>query len=130
MKLAMEKARNKDGRELMRDYVKAYVKFAVHNREYYDLMYGGKVWRSQNLTRSLISSARSTLRSNVERIQSWQDRGQIAQDVDVLRFAQVSWGTQHGISRLFIDGIYTDSASVNRICETAADMLWSQLSPA
>jgi len=129
MKMALEKARGKTGQEIMRDYVKAYVNFAMTNREYYDLMYGGKVWRSDSLTRSLVTSARGTLRSNVERIQALQDRGLIAENLDILRFCQVSWGTHHGISRLLIDGIYTDSASVKRICETAADMLWRQLAP-
>jgi hypothetical protein len=99
------------------------------NSEYYDLMYGGKVWRSDSLTKSLVTSARGTLRGNVERLQALQGRGLVAQDLDILRFAQVSWGTHHGISRLLIDGIYTDSASVNRICETAADMLWQQMDP-
>lgn len=129
MKTALEKARGKGGQQAMRAYVKAYVNFAMMNSEYYDLMYGGKVWRSDSLTKSLVTSARGTLRGNVERLQSLQSRGLVAQDLDILRFAQVSWGTHHGISRLLIDGIYTDSASVNRICETAADMLWQQMDP-
>jgi AcrR family transcriptional regulator len=129
MKMALEKARGKGGQQGMRAYVKAYVNFAMMNSEYYDLMYGGKVWRSDSLTKSLVTSARGTLRGNVERLQSLQSRGLVAQDLDILRFAQVSWGTHHGISRLLIDGIYTDSASVNRICETAADMLWQQMDP-
>jgi AcrR family transcriptional regulator len=129
MKTALEKARGKGGQQAMRAYVKAYVNFAMMNSEYYDLMYGGKVWRSDSLTKSLVTSARGTLRGNVERLQSLQSRGLVAQDLDILRFAQVSWGTHHGISRLLIDGIYTDSASVNRISETAADMLWQQMDP-
>jgi AcrR family transcriptional regulator len=129
MKTALEKARGKGGQQAMRAYVKAYVNFAIMNSEYYDLMYGGKVWRSDSLTKSLVTSARGTLRGNVERLQALQGRGLVAQDLDILRFAQVSWGTHHGISRLLIDGIYTDSASVNRICETAADMLWQQMDP-
>ena len=129
MKTALEKARGKGGQQAMRAYVKAYVNFAMMNSEYYDLMYGGKVWRSDSLTKSLVTSARGTLRGNVERLQALQSRGLVAQDLDILRFAQVSWGTHHGISRLLIDGIYTDSASVNRICETAADMLWQQMDP-
>jgi AcrR family transcriptional regulator len=129
MKMALDKARGKGGQQAMREYVKAYVNFAVTNSEYYDLMYGGKVWRSDSLTKSLVTSARGTLRGNVERLQALQNRGLVAQDLDILRFSQVSWGTHHGISRLLIDGIYTDSASVKRICETAADMLWQQMNP-
>jgi len=129
MKSAMKKTRGRGGRDVMRDYVRAYVRFAVRNREYYDLMYGSGVWRSQQLTDSLTMSARGTLRSNIERIQDWQARGLVTEHVDAVRFAQMAWGTCHGISRLLIDGIYRDSASVKSLCDTAADMLWGQLAP-
>ncbi|MGI9294392.1 MAG: TetR/AcrR family transcriptional regulator, partial [Pseudomonadales bacterium] len=129
MEIALKKGRRKGGQPAMVEYVKGYVNFAVSNQEYYDLMYGGKLWRSRSLTRSLVSSARSTLRTSVENMQRWQDRGLVAKDLDALRFSQVSWGMLHGISRLLIDGIYTDATSKNRICETAADMLWRQLQP-
>jgi len=129
MKAAMKTTRNREGRAAMCDYVRAYVRFAVNHREYYDLMYGGRVWRTRALADSLVASARGTLRSNIERIEEWRARGLVAANVDAVRFAQVAWGTCHGISRLFIDGIYTDSSSVRRLCDTAADMLWAQLDP-
>ncbi len=129
MKAAMKRARGRDGREIIRAYVKAYVNFAVNNAEYYDLMYGSRVWRSDRLTDSLVSSARGTLRADIKRIQDWQTRGLVAAELDVVRFAEVAWGTYHGISRLLIDGLYTDSASLKRLCETAADILWAQLDP-
>ena len=127
MKHAMRRSRGKDAQTTMRDYTRAYVKFAVSHREYYDLMYGGKVWRSDSLAKSLLKSARGTLRGNIERIQAWQAGGGISTELDAPDFAHVAWGTLHGISRLMIDGIYTDSASVRRICDTASDMLWRQL---
>lgn len=126
---ALDEGRGHGGRHAMLHWAKAYVNFAVNNAEYYDLMYGGKLWRSKSLTKSLARSARSYLRANVERLQGLQERGYVDQELDVLRFSQVAWGTMHGISRLLIDGIYTDSASVKRLCETAADMLWQQLQP-
>ena len=129
MAKALTEGRGHGGQHAMRHWAKAYVSFALNNAEYYDLMYGGKLWRSKSLTKSLVGSARSYLRHNVERLQGLQKRGYIAGDLDVLRFNQVAWGTMHGISRLLIDGIYTDSASVKRLCETAADMLWQQLQP-
>jgi AcrR family transcriptional regulator len=129
MEAARDKGRGQDGGGVMLEIVKGYINFAVKNPEYYDLMYGGKLWRSRSLTDSLVSSARSTLRSNVDHLRAWQVRGVVATDLDPLRFSQVSWGMMHGISRLLIDGIYTDSTSVKRICETAAEMLWGQLKP-
>jgi AcrR family transcriptional regulator len=129
MDAALEKGSEHDGQQGMLEYVKAYVNFAVDNPEYYDLMFGGKLWRSASLNDSLLSSARLTLRGNVERIKRWQQQGLVAKDVNALRFSQVSWGTLHGISRFLIDGIYIDSASIRRICETAAEMMWQQLRP-
>jgi AcrR family transcriptional regulator len=130
MDSALVKGKKYDGPSAMLEYVKSYVNFAVKNREYYDLMYGGNLWRSASLTESLVVSARRTLRKDVEKVQAWQDRGVVARKLDALRYSQVAWGTLHGISRLSIDGIYTDSASMQRVCETAAEMLWRQLDPA
>ncbi len=113
----------------LRAWVRAYVTFAVENSEYYDLMYGGRLWQSESLSNSLLGSARGTLRGNVERIRGAQDKGLYNRALDPVGFSHVAWGTLHGISRLFIDGVYTNNASRNRICDTAADMLWAQLAP-
>lgn len=129
MKDALEKGRGQGGHHAMLVWAKAYLSFAVNNMEYYDLMFGGNLWRSKSLSKTLVSSARSSLRSDVERLKRLQDRGYIAKDLDVLRFTHLAWGTMHGMSRLMIDGIYTDSTSVKRLCETAADTLWAQLDP-
>jgi len=129
MKAAAQRGRMLGGRDQTRAVVKAYIDFARKNPEYYDLMYGSKPWRSTDPAKSLAVTARSVLRADVERLKRQQGRGQIKADLDVPRFVQVYWGTLHGISRLLLDGVYTDSASVNRLCDTAADMLWQQLDP-
>ena len=77
----------------------------------------------------ILMTARSVLRAEVERLMRHQERGQINADLDVPRYVQVYWGTLHGISRLLLDGVYTDSASVKQLCEATADMLWQQLDP-
>lgn len=123
------KSRSKGTKEAMYAWVKTYVTFAVENSEYYDLMYGGRLWHSESMSSSLLGSARGTLRGNVERIRSAQEKGLYNPAVDPVGFAHVAWGTLHGISRLFIDGVYTSSTSRSRICGTATDMLWAQLAP-
>ena len=129
MRAARDKNRHSDGRALTRALVKAYVNFARRHQEYYDLMYGSNAWRSGNPNESLATTARSTLRRDVERLERGQQRGLIAKDVDVVQYAQMYWGTLHGISRLLLDGVYTDAASVKKLCEATADMLWLQLDP-
>ncbi|NCF17651.1 MAG: TetR family transcriptional regulator [Haliea sp.] len=129
MKAMRERGRRLDGRGRTRALVRAYIDFARKNPEYYDLMYGSKPWQSSEPAKSLAVTARSVLRAEVERLKRNQQRGQIKADLDVLRFVQVYWGTLHGISRLLLDGVYTDSASVKQLCDAAADMLWQQLDP-
>ena len=129
MKAAQKRSRMLDGRGRTYAVVKTYIDFARKNPEYYDLMYGSKSWRSGDPAKSLAVTARSVLRADVERLERHQALGKINADLDVPRYVQVYWGTLHGISRLLLDGVYTDSASIKRLCETAADMLWQQLDP-
>ena len=132
-KLAMDRVeksqRFHDGRSMMHAYVSAYVAFARDNQEYYDLMYGRSSWQSDEHSKSLSNAARSTLREFIERLKRRQAQNQVKQGVDVVQFAQLYWGTLHGISRLLLDGVYTKSASVQKLCDGAADMLWQQLDP-
>lgn len=129
IKAVRDKNRRRGGKAMTRVLVKAYVDFARDNQEYYDLMYGSKPWRSGNLSESLTTTARGTLRRDVERLKRGQQRGLISKKVDVVQYAHMYWGTLHGISRLLLDGVYTDSASVKKLCDGTANMLWQQLDP-
>ncbi|NIB43700.1 TetR/AcrR family transcriptional regulator [Pseudomaricurvus alkylphenolicus] len=113
--------------EGLQHYVNNYVGFAVEHHQYYDLMFGGRLWRDQGLTDSLKRVAHGSFRGYVERIRSLQEKGLVAREMDALRFSQVSWSTMHGISRLMIDGIYVDSAAIKPICDNAGAMFWAEL---
>lgn len=110
----------------LRDFSRRYVDFAVNNAEYYDLMFGGKLWKSQALTESLKTEAYRAFREYLGYIRGYQQQGQISLEVAPLRFAQLSWSTLHGISRLLIDGIYLESEVVEEMCRTAAEMFARQ----
>jgi AcrR family transcriptional regulator len=129
MEAAQKRSRMLDGRGRTYAIVKTYIDFARKNPEYYDLMYGSKSWRSADLAKALAVTARSVLRADVERLKRHQANGQIKTDLDLPQFVKVVWGTLHGISRLLLDGVYTDSDSVKQLCDAAADMLWQQLDP-
>ena len=129
MKQVRDRNRKRDGETMTKALVKAYVDFARNNREYYDLMYSEKTWTPGNSGSSLTTVARGTLRSDIERLKRGQQRGLISQDVDVVQYVRMYWGTLHGISRLLLDGVYTDSASIRKLCEATATMLWQQLDP-
>lgn len=125
-----KKHRDGTGNEMTRALVHAYLKFALNNQEYYDLMYSSKSWRAGTVSDSLATTARQTLRKDTERLQKAQERGLITKDVDVVLYTRIWWGTVHGISRLSLDGVYSDAASRKKLCDSTADMLWRQLDPA
>ena len=129
MRAVRHKHRDSTGNEMLRAHVQAYLNFALKNREYYDLMYSRKSWAVGTTTESLATAARHTLRSDIERMQRAQDKGQISQDLDVADFGRIFWGTLHGISRLSLDGVYSDPVSLKKLCNNTADMLWQQLDP-
>lgn len=111
-------------------FVRDYLDFALANSEYYDLMFGSQLWKSAVVTDALREEAHGAFRFYVEQVRRWQERGLIAADVDTLRYAQVSWGTLHGLSRLLIDGIYLDRDTIGAMCDQAARMFWHELSAA
>lgn len=113
--------------EVIEGFVQRYVHFAVENAEYYDLMFGGHLWKDQLLTESLTREAHASFKRYVDGIRQWQEQGAVLPSVDPLRYAQVSWSTLHGMSRLLIDGIYVDQASIEPICQNAARMFWLEL---
>ena len=112
----------------VRVFVRRYVQFSIDNAEYYELMFGARLWKSQQLTESLTVEAHNAFKVYIEQIRVWQQSIRNP-NIDPLRFAQVSWSTLHGMSRLLIDGIYLDATAINVMSDTAAKMFWQQLCP-
>ena len=102
----------------LRAYVERYIASAVAAPEYYDLMFGGHIWRSPKLTESLKVESYKAFQAYVDGVREWQERGVISKRVDTLRFSQVSWGTLHGLSRFLIDGIYLQGEAVSQMTDT------------
>lgn len=117
-------------RERVLALVEGYVDFATDSSEYYDLMFGSQLWKTGALTATLTEEAHGAFRAYVDGIRHWRDRGLVPAGLDPLRYAQVSWSTLHGMSRLLIDGIYIDSSAREAMCQAAADMFWRELSTA
>ena len=108
-------------------FVKDYIDFATGQSEYYDLMFGSNLWKTEGLTATLTAEAHSAFRGYVDGIRQWQKQGSIANSIDPLRYAQVSWSTLLGMSRLLIDGIYVDNQARNAMCRATAEMFWREL---
>jgi AcrR family transcriptional regulator len=121
--------RGSSGNETLRALVHTYLKFALNNPEYYDLMYGRKSWHGGAQTESLATTARNVMRQDIARLERLQEKGVISAEVDVVYYERIFWGTMHGISRLCLDGVYSGHVSINKLCDSAADMLWKLLEP-
>lgn len=111
----------------MQAHVRGYVKFAVENSEYYDLMFSSHIWTSNKISESLKRRAHASFRTYADVLAELSDTGKLPEGVNAVRFAQVSWSTLHGLSRLMIDGIYVDQDAADAICDAAAKMLVPQV---
>jgi AcrR family transcriptional regulator len=96
------------------EYICGYVRFAAENPEEYELMFGRNIWKQKHSTQELLDVAYPCFQHQLEMITSWQASGLIGGD-NPLRTSQVIWGTVHGIAKLLIDGIYTDSAQIEEV---------------
>ncbi len=108
-----------------RNFVYTYIHFATNNPNLYDLMFGRTIWKDHGSNETLRQAAYPTFDYQVKMIEHWQKSFMFAKKESTLRLAQVIWGTLHGIAKLMIDGIYTDNASVDEMCECAVNLFLS-----
>ncbi|NRB39003.1 MAG: WHG domain-containing protein, partial [Pseudomonadales bacterium] len=107
---------------LLQNYIRAYIDFAVQNPAYYGLMFGQEIWKTAGANDQLTDVAKRAFKNYVHTITLWQEQGIVAKSADPLRFAQVSWGTLHGLSRLMIDGIYIEQLPQEDTIDTVVAM--------
>ncbi|MGI9276272.1 MAG: TetR/AcrR family transcriptional regulator [Endozoicomonas sp.] len=108
-------------------FVQVYIEFARDHAQQYDLMFGRAIWKNSQPTASLKKLSTECFQSYVEFITHWQAQGLIADQLDGLRVAQVTWSTMHGFSRLLNDGIYLEGEAVRSICDSTVKLLISNL---
>ena len=120
-----------EGQDLVRSDIERfacdYLRFATEHTEFYELMFGGQLWRGGDLDNSLRQQSHRSFRAYVDEVRRWQESGLVRDTLDPLRYAQVSWSTLHGISRFLIDGIYVDQGALETLGCNAADMFWREL---
>ncbi|MFT5520207.1 MAG: AcrR family transcriptional regulator [Enterobacterales bacterium] len=126
--LAILNNKNQSVREKFHFFVHDYVQFAYENQELYELMFGRAIWKQQNSTQALRDVAYPCFQHQLDMTKNWQENGLIKSDENTLRLAQVIWGTVHGIAKLLIDGIYTQTSQVEEICDSAI-ALFTMMAP-
>jgi AcrR family transcriptional regulator len=100
--------------EKFAEFICGYIRFAANNPEEYELMFGRNIWKQKNSTQELRDVAYPCFQHQLEMVTSWQEMGLISGD-NPLRTSQVIWGAVHGIAKLLIDGIYTESAQIEEV---------------
>lgn len=113
--------------EHLKRFIRNYLSFAVENAEYYNLMFGSRLWKSSVITDELTHKAHEFFRFNVALLREWQAKGYISKSIDPVRHSQITMSTLHGMSRLLIDGIYVDQSTITSIGDSAARMFWREL---
>jgi len=111
--------------QLLISYVQSYFHFALENSAKYELMFGQALWAHDQSSEALHQVAYKSFEFHVDVIRNWQQVGILNSDLSSLRVAQVTWGTLHGISKLFIDGIYVDHRNLDELATTVVNLMLS-----
>lgn len=113
--------------QLLRNTVRAYLRFATANPELYELMFGRILWKNGQASEELKTIAYASFRNYAEQVGSLVNTSDLSTDADPLRLAQASWATLHGLSRLIIDGIYVDLGDMEAVSDQAVQLMLTAL---
>ena len=113
----------------LREFVRAYLAFALDNPEQYELMFGRTLWKTGEPTDELRQVAFTSFRRYAERLGSLLSSSALPNGSSPLRVAQASWATLHGLCRLLIDGIYVDRRDMEEVSEEAIRLMLMALRP-
>lgn len=116
---------HKSTKERFTRYVLGYFTYAIEHSAKYELMFGKEIWGNEQNSESLNDVAYKSFNFHVGLIKSWQEQGLINSELPCLRIAQVTWGSLHGISKLFIDGVYIDTKNLEELADTVVSLLMS-----
>jgi AcrR family transcriptional regulator len=107
-------------------FILAFLRFASENKEQYDLMYGGTIWKNGTPTESLSNVSKISFKLWLGEIVKLQQAGVLKQNASALRLAQVTWATLHGLCHLSNDRVYIDPKDIDDMGRTAVGLLLSQ----
>ena len=112
-----------DNHAILTGYVQSYFSFAMDNPAKYELMFGREIWAQNNSSQALHNIAYQNFDYHVKLIAQWQAQNVIPTNGPALRVAQVTWGALHGISKLFIDGVYVEQKNLDELSQTLVNTL-------
>ncbi len=104
-------------------FILSFLRFAAENKEQYDLMYGGIIWKNGSPTEALSQVSKTSFKLWLDEIEKLQQAGILKQNATSLRLAQVTWATLHGLCHLSNDSIYIDPKDIDDMGRTAVRLL-------
>ena len=122
------KAEQKPATDVFKQYVHAYLEYALQHNETYDLMYGRTLWKAGTPSDSLKAASKQTFKAWIDWVEELQEQKVLPNSNTPLRIGQTTWASLHGLARLFIDGIYLDKEDladmveqmIKNLCSTSA----------
>jgi len=115
--LAALKKQDHPTEQLFKEYVCAYMDYALEHSEIYDLMYGRTLWKAGTPSDSLKKSSKQTFKAWIEWVEELQEHRVLPNNNTPLRIGQTTWASLHGLARLFLDGIYLDQTDLSEMIE-------------
>jgi AcrR family transcriptional regulator len=115
-----------DPRLRFEKFILAFLRFASENKEQYDLMYGGTIWKNGTPTQALSNVSKISFKLWLGEIDRLQQTGVLKQTTSALRLAQVTWAALHGLCNLSNDRIYNDPKEIDDMGRTVVKLLLTQ----
>lgn len=89
--------------------VSGYLDFALEHHALYRLMFGQSLWRAEqprNETDEFQRYAKDCFRQYVQLFDLLKAAGELPEDDNTLRLAQLLWAAMHGLAQLAADGLF------------------------
>jgi AcrR family transcriptional regulator len=112
----------------LREAVHGYLAFAHEHPTQYDLMFGRRLWQSDQFN-DFQRHAKDCFRLYVHLFEELQIQGQLSQNENPLRLAQILWATLHGLAKLTEEGLFSVANSIEEITDYALSRFEHTLVP-
>ena len=111
-----------DPKQALTALVERYLEFATSHPERYELMFGRTIWQQGQPTELLKTVAYDSFQQYLSFIDELLG-ARLDEKTPVLRVAQATWGSLHGLCRLHIDGVYGDSTDRKGVSEVLVKIM-------
>ena len=111
-----------DPKQAVTSLVERYLAFATDHPHRYELMFGRTIWQQGQATESLKTVAYDSFQLYLSLIDEWFGT-RLDEQTPVLRVAQATWASLHGLCRLYIDGVYADGGDSSGVCEVMVKII-------